>query len=37
MPLFLAPGVHVMVPLEATYLTAFAGLPRRWSSVLERA
>ena len=35
MPLFLAPGAHVLVPLEAAYQTAFAGMPRRWRSVLE--
>jgi hypothetical protein len=37
MPLFLEPGGHVLVPLEATYQTAFAALPRRWRSVLEAA
>lgn len=35
MPLFLEPGGHVSVPLEATYQTAFATLPRRWRTVLE--
>jgi hypothetical protein len=35
MPLFLAPGEGVMVPLEATYQTAFAVLPQRWRRVLE--
>ena len=30
MPLFLRPPRHVMVPLEATYLAAFAGVPARW-------
>ncbi len=34
MPLFLEPNGCVMVPLEATYSTAFAVLPRRWQSVL---
>jgi hypothetical protein len=35
MPLFLEPGAHVLVPLEATYGTAFAAVPRRWRRVLE--
>lgn len=35
MPLFLEPGGYVLVPLESTYQTAFAGLPRRWRTVLE--
>lgn len=35
MPLFLEPGAHVPVPLEATYQCAFAALPRRWREVLE--
>ncbi len=35
MPLFLAPNGCVMTPLEATYLTAFAVMPRRWRRVLE--
>jgi len=35
MPLFLKPGGHVDVPLEATYQKAFAGVPRRWRRVLE--
>ena len=35
MPLFLAPNACVMVPLEATYQTAFAVMPRRWQTVLE--
>ena len=37
MPLFLEPNGCVMVPLEATYETAFAVLPRRWQTVLEPA
>lgn len=37
MPLFLRPGAHVPVPLEATYQTAFAAVPRRWRAVLEAA
>ena len=35
MPLFLEPGAHILVPLEATYNAAFTGVPRRWRSVLE--
>ena len=35
MPLFLEPGAHVPVPLEATYRSAFAAVPRRWQTVLE--
>ena len=35
MPLFLEPDGHVLVPLEATYQTAFTALPRRWRTVLE--
>jgi hypothetical protein len=35
MPLFVEPNVYVLVPLEATYQAAFAGMPRRWRTVLE--
>jgi len=35
MPLFLRPGGHVDTPLEATYQSAFAAVPRRWRRVLE--
>jgi hypothetical protein len=35
MPLFLEPNGCVQVPLEATYQTAYAVLPRRWQQVLE--
>jgi hypothetical protein len=35
MPMFLEPDGCVMVPLEATYATAFAVLPKRWQSVLS--
>lgn len=35
MPLFLEPNGCVMVPLEATYVSAFAVMPRRWKTVLE--
>jgi Protein of unknown function (DUF4058) len=37
MSLFLEPGAHVPVPLEATYQSAMSGFPRRWRDVLERA
>jgi len=35
MPVFLEPNGCVQVPLEATYQTAFAAMPRRWRRVLE--
>jgi len=35
MPLFLEPGQHVPVPVEATYMRALAAMPARWRSVLE--
>jgi hypothetical protein len=35
MPLFLTPGRYVNVPLEATYLGAYEGVPRRWKRVIE--
>jgi len=35
MPLFLEPDRYVLVPLEATYLDAFAAVPKRWRDVLE--
>jgi hypothetical protein len=35
MPLFVEPNCHVAVPLETTYQSAFAGMPRRWRKVLE--
>jgi hypothetical protein len=35
MPLFLAPDVYVPVPLEATYQTAFDGLPSFWRDILN--
>jgi len=34
MPLFLEPNGCIMVPLETTYETAFAVMPRRWQTVL---
>jgi hypothetical protein len=35
MPLFLTPGVYVPAPLEATYRSAWEGLPAFWRGVLE--
>jgi len=35
MPLFLDPAKAVAIPLEATYQSAFAAVPRRWRRVLE--
>lgn len=35
MPLFLGPEQAVQVPLEATYMAAFHGIPRRWCQVLD--
>ncbi len=35
MPLFLEPDGCVMVPLEATYSTAFGVMPKRWQHVLN--
>jgi hypothetical protein len=35
MPVYLMPDRYVMVPLEATYQTAFAAMPRRWRTVLQ--
>lgn len=37
MPLFLRPGAHVAVPLEATYGAAFEAVPTRWRRVLDGA
>jgi hypothetical protein len=34
-PLFLAPGWYVNVPLEAAYQAAYRGVPQRWKAVLE--
>jgi hypothetical protein len=34
MPLFLTPEVYVTVPLEATYQSAWAGMPSYWREVL---
>jgi hypothetical protein len=35
MPLFLDPDHYVEVPLESTYMAAYAGMPRKWKAVLE--
>jgi hypothetical protein len=35
MPLFLTPARYINVPLEATYRTAFGGLPVFWREVVE--
>jgi hypothetical protein len=35
MPLFLAPGWYVPVPLEGTYQAAWRGVPRRFKAILE--
>jgi hypothetical protein len=37
MPLLLEPDGAVNVPLEATYESAYAAVPRRWRSVLDPA
>jgi hypothetical protein len=34
MPLFLTPDVYVSVPLEATYRSAWEGMPAYWCDVL---
>jgi hypothetical protein len=35
MPIFLAPRRHVLVPLEATYMEAWQGVPARWRERIE--
>ena len=35
MPIFLTPDHYVNVPLEATYLESWRGVPARWKPVLE--
>ncbi len=35
MPLFLAPGWYIHVPLEETYGHAWRGMPERWRRVIE--
>ena len=36
MPLYLEPRGYVLVPLEETYTTAFAAMPRYWREALEK-
>jgi len=35
MPLFLCPERYVNVPLEPTYMAAYAGMPAYWRDILE--
>ena len=35
LPLFLTPDWYVNVPLEATYLAAYQGVPGRWKDVIK--
>jgi hypothetical protein len=35
MPLFLTTQHYVNVPLEATYMAAWRGVPERWRQVIE--
>jgi hypothetical protein len=35
MPLFLEPGGHIPAPLEATNLSAWEAVPKRWQTVIE--
>lgn len=34
MPVFLYPGMYILVPLEQTYLSAWATIPTRWQDVI---
>ena len=36
LPVFLAPGRHVAVPLSATYAAAWQATPRRWRDVIAK-
>ncbi|MGL4554099.1 MAG: DUF4058 family protein [Gemmataceae bacterium] len=36
MPLFLEPGAHILVPLEETYMQAYAATPDFYRAILER-
>jgi hypothetical protein len=36
MPLFLTPDHYIYVPLEATYMAAWRGVPQRWRRVIEQ-
>lgn len=35
MPVFLRPGLHVSLPLEETYTSAYEAVPARWQRVIE--
>jgi hypothetical protein len=35
MPLFIKEGGYVNVPLERTYMDAYATVPERWRRVIE--
>ncbi|MCU0706268.1 MAG: DUF4058 family protein [Fimbriiglobus sp.] len=35
MPVFLRPGVHVSLPLEETYTSAYQAVPARWRRVID--
>jgi hypothetical protein len=35
MPLFLTPDHYIYVPLEATYMAAWRGVPQRWRRMIE--
>jgi len=37
MPLFLRPGHYVNVPLEESYGEAYAGVPNRWKTEIEKS
>jgi hypothetical protein len=37
MPVFVEPGGHVTIPLEATYQSAWSSVPARWRRVIEPA
>jgi len=37
MPLFMGPDEHLNLSLEGTYTEAFAAMPRRWRTVLEKS
>lgn len=35
MPLFLEPGMHILIPMETTYQIAWTSVPRRWRRVID--
>jgi hypothetical protein len=35
MPVFLRPGLHVLLPLEETYTSAYEAVPPRWRKVID--